>query len=117
MIGAHVVGVDLAWSPKNWTGLAAGVVQAGTVTIQETMRCRTLDDVVGFVKRHAKGPATVAVDAPTVVPHADRMRDCEVQLHRIESLRRAHAEPYPGTRHCSASATPDACEEKSSWIA
>lgn len=95
---AHVVGVDLAWSPKNWTGVAGGVVQAGTVTIQETTRCRTLDEIVAFVERHAKVPATIAVDAPAVVPHADRMRDCEVELHRIASLRRAHAVPYPGTR-------------------
>jgi predicted RNase H-like nuclease len=94
-----VIGVDLAWSPKNQTGLAVATVSQCCVQVKATTLARSLDDIIAFIANHASSDVTIAIDAPTVVPHHDRMRDCERQLHRDESIRNAHAAPYPGTRN------------------
>jgi len=46
----------------------------------------------------SRSTAPIAIDAPTVVPSENRMRDCERTLHLDEAIRKAHAAPYPGTR-------------------
>jgi predicted RNase H-like nuclease len=96
--GARVVGIDLAWSPRNPSGIAVGTVTPAEVEIQTTALAETLDDIVALVSDYSSPGLTVAIDAPTVVPHEDRMRDCERLLHQDASIRTAHCAPYPGTR-------------------
>ncbi len=93
-----VIGVDLAWSPKNQTGLAAATVHESCVHVEVTALACSLDDIVAFIANHVSRDVTIAIDAPTVVPHQDRMRDCERQLHQDAAIRHAQAAPYPGTR-------------------
>jgi predicted RNase H-like nuclease len=59
---------------------------------------RALDEILAFVREHGGQSFTLAIDAPTIIPEGDRMRECERLLHRDETIRRAHAAPYPGTR-------------------
>lgn len=94
----HSIGIDLAWSPKNRTGLAAATVTDAEVLILNTTIAKSNGDILDFIRPYASDPLTIAIDAPTIVPHEDRMRDCERLLHRDEGIRRAHAAPYPGTR-------------------
>lgn len=93
-----VLGVDLAWSPKNASGIAAAEVSETTVRIIDARLVSTLDDILTFVRDHGGQSFTVAIDAPTVVPPGNRMRECERLLHLDDTIRRAHAAPFPGTR-------------------
>ena len=89
-----IIGIDLAWSNKNPTGLAVATVGDDVIHISETAHLTDLDEILGFVETHAAGPLTIAVDAPTVT-HATGMRACEKELQRRFS--RVHAGPYPGS--------------------
>jgi predicted RNase H-like nuclease len=51
-----------------------------------------------FIRPHASGPLTVAIDAPTIVPNETGMRPVERLLQRTPEFQRAHAAPYPGNR-------------------
>ena len=92
------IGIDLAWSSNNPTGLAVATVTDSKVQVLATATAKTNGELVDFIRLSTSGPLTVAIDAPTVVPHEDRMRECERQLHQDEAVRKAHAAPYPGTR-------------------
>jgi predicted RNase H-like nuclease len=94
-----VIGVGLAWSPKNQTGLAVATVHESCVQVEVTALARSLDDIVAFIANHVSTAVTIAIDAPTVVPYQNRMRDCERHLHLDAATRHAQAAPYPGTRN------------------
>jgi len=90
------IGIDLAWSPRHPTGLAA--LQPGTgglrVVASET---RVSDDaVVAFVAEHLADLTIVMVDAPLVVPNIDGMRECDRETHR--RFGRFEAGAYPANR-------------------
>jgi predicted RNase H-like nuclease len=92
------VGVDAPWWPESAPALPAATVTGGAVPSITTTLAYGLDEVIEFVGSFGAGAVTVAIDAPTVVPHLDNMRECEKRLHRDPSIRRANAGPYPGTR-------------------
>jgi predicted RNase H-like nuclease len=89
------LGIDLAWSAKNPTGMALARVAPEGVIIEESGCVRTDDEIVRWADK-AKGPLTIAIDAPTVVPNETGMRPCERQLQEL--FGRHHAGPYPGNR-------------------
>ncbi len=93
---ATAIGVDLAWSARHETGLAAARVTEGYVKIVATGLKRSTEEILAFVREHRDGPLTIAVDAPTVVPNAGGMRECERVLHERFGSRRVA--PYPGNR-------------------
>jgi predicted RNase H-like nuclease len=68
------VGVDLAWSARNTTGLAV-VDSAGALVASGS--ALTDDDIDAWLSRHAPEPRIVAVDAPLIVPNAFGARHCE----------------------------------------
>jgi predicted RNase H-like nuclease len=78
--------------------LVAGVVTPERVEIQTSTLGTTVDDIAQFVGERCSEGMIVAIDAPTIVPHAYRMRDCERALQSDAEFRNAHAAPYPGTR-------------------
>jgi predicted RNase H-like nuclease len=92
------IDIDLAWSPRNATGLAVATVRDSEVLVLATTTATTTADILDFIRPHVAAPLTVAIDAPTIVPHENQMRECERQLHRDATIRAAHAAPYPGTR-------------------
>jgi predicted RNase H-like nuclease len=93
-----VIGIDLAWSPKNATGLAAATVTGERVEVHTTALAYSLNDIVEFVRDHSSVPITIAIDAPTVVPNETGMRPVERILQSDPELQRAHAAPYPANR-------------------
>jgi predicted RNase H-like nuclease len=96
---AWAIGVDLAWSPRNPSGVAVGRIQEEQVSIEWTGRVVALDEVVercAALRDREPVPVTIAVDAPTVVPNLRGSRPVEQMLQRRLAAR--HAAPYPANR-------------------
>jgi len=85
-----VVGVDLAWSARNASGVV--VVRDGRVEHSATVVAD--DAIVALVP--ATGPVVVAVDAPVVVPNDTGRRPCDAGVSRC--FARFHAGAYPANR-------------------
>ena len=74
------VGVDLAGSPRNWTGLCH---------LDEMLRCDALkvhrdEEIIDFIEE--RSPSIVAIDAPLTLPregYAKSMRECDRALRRM----------------------------------
>jgi len=77
---ASAVGVDLAGSPRNWTGLCH---------LDELLGCEVAkvhgdEEIVDFIVE--RPPSIVAIDAPLTLPRGDRagsMRECDRALRRM----------------------------------
>lgn len=88
------LGIDLAWSHRNRTGLAALDADGRLVASSSV---RTDEEIAAFVDAHARGAVVVAaVDAPLVVPNATGQRPCEAQVTR--EFRAFHAGCHPANR-------------------
>ena len=85
-----VVGVDLAWSARNASGVV--VVRDGRVERSATV---VEDDAIAALVP-AAGPVVVAVDAPVVVPNKTGRRPCDAEISRC--FARFHAGAYPANR-------------------
>ena len=94
-VESWALGIDLAWSEKNPTGLALARVTEDAVQVVATASAKTDDDILAFAARGDR-PLTIAIDAPTVVPNETGMRPCERQLQAM--FGRYHAGPYPANR-------------------
>jgi predicted RNase H-like nuclease len=92
------VGVDLAWSDRNPTGIAVlEGDQLGARLTVEPWTVRGVDAVAEAVGAACPdGPAFVAVDAPLWVPNATGRRPCEAELGR--DFARFHAGAHPANR-------------------
>jgi predicted RNase H-like nuclease len=88
------LGLDLAWLPKNPSGLA--VLGADGCLLD--LRCDlTGDDAVLAWIRQWRGPSgAIGIDMPTIVPNLTGSRPCERELHAVYGRR--HAGPYPANR-------------------
>jgi predicted RNase H-like nuclease len=88
-VARTVVGIDLAWSPRNATGVVVldgrRVVASATVVPD--------DEIVGLVP---DGPVLVAIDAPVVVPNETGRRPCDAAISAC--FARFHAGAYPANR-------------------
>lgn len=92
---ATAIGIDLAWSPNNPTGLAVATVTQDEVTVLATATAKTNADIIESVRTYTDGPLTIAIDAPTVVPNKAGMRSVERLLESLPEFPKAHAAPYP----------------------
>jgi predicted RNase H-like nuclease len=68
------IGVDLAWGPNAWTGVAV-IGHEGELLVVD--RLRTDDEIAGRLREHLGGPAIVAIDAPLIVRNKAGRRPCE----------------------------------------
>ncbi|NJL04003.1 MAG: DUF429 domain-containing protein [Chloroflexaceae bacterium] len=90
------IGLDLAWSPRNPSGVAVLVADpAGQVgTLRETQLVQPMEAIIAYVVQHAADqPAIVAVDAPLRVPNEQGRRPAEAELGRIFARYQAGAHP------------------------
>jgi len=88
--GAIFLGLDLAWSPKNPSGLAA-LDEGGTVL---DLRCETSDaDILAWVRERARATTVLGIDMPTIVKNASGARVCEAEVRA--RFARHHAGPHP----------------------
>lgn len=88
------IGIDLAWSPRNPTGIAAIRGTPQQAHMQEAAIVQTMDEIVAFVLHHSADlPALVAVDAPLRVPNEQGRRPAEAELGRVFARYQAGAHP------------------------
>lgn len=71
------VGVDLAWSPRNPSGIAVAELHGGRWRLRGARAdIVTNEEILAAVERIAgRRSAVLAIDAPLVVPHRSRGRD------------------------------------------
>jgi len=101
----HFVGVDLAWSSRNPTGLAALQWNGTAATLVEPLPTtpRYTDDEIGAYIRSIAGhdDIVVAIDAPLTVPNQSGRRPAEAEL--TAAFARFHAGAHPANRQRLAS--------------
>jgi predicted RNase H-like nuclease len=96
------IGVDLAWSDRNDSGVAALRQSDGGLEVVGLGLARGIDAVVAWIDGQlapahtAGGRVIIMVDAPLVVPNEIGGRPCE-RLVATE-FGAAHASPYPANR-------------------
>mgnify|MGYP000125133586 CR=1 FL=1 len=95
------IGLDLAWSSRNPSGVATLQVEIGDPDAQ-TLTGRLLDsrilqtdpEIVDYIQAQAGGdPCLVAVDAPLRVPNLSGQRRAEAELNRVFRAYAAGAHP------------------------
>ncbi|MBN2566719.1 DUF429 domain-containing protein [Candidatus Woesearchaeota archaeon] len=97
MASARFIGIDLAWSTRNGTGVAALAGDARSVRLIASDVVMTDDEILSFVEEHRGGGAChVAVDAPLLVPNRTGRRIAEVKVGEL--FRHHHAGAHPANR-------------------
>lgn len=88
------LGLDLAWLPKNPSGLAVLGADGSLLDLQ----CDLTDDdaVLAWIRRWRGASGAIGIDMPTIVPNATGRRPCERELHA--EYGRHDAGPYPANR-------------------
>lgn len=95
------IGLDLAWSPRNPSGLATLRVQLGdpgrqnlTGHLVDSRILQTDEEILDYIQAQARGdPCLVAVDAPLRVPNLTGQRRAEAELNRVFRAYAAGAHP------------------------
>jgi predicted RNase H-like nuclease len=94
---AHLItciGIDLAWSPRNPTGVATIVGDETGGALVETALLGGDQEIIAYVERHAgDGLALVAIDAPLWVPNQTGRRPAEAEIGRAFGRYQAGAHP------------------------
>lgn len=96
----YFFGVDLAWSSRNATGLAALQWDGAVTTLVEPLpealaySVQEIADYIGTVA--PQGGAVVAIDAPLTVPNETGRRPGEAELNAV--FARFHAGAHPANR-------------------
>jgi predicted RNase H-like nuclease len=88
----HLLGVDLAWGPRNPSGLAALDEEGRLLDLADA---RTDEDILAWSGRYTEGPCLVAFDAPLIVTNPTGRRPCEAALSR--DFARFHAGTHPSS--------------------
>lgn len=96
--GAHdavFLGLDLAWSRANPSGVAA--IDA-TGALVSAPRADLVNDaeILAWIRAHDACSVTLAIDMPTIVPNATGRRPCEAAV--AADFRAVHAGPHPANR-------------------
>jgi predicted RNase H-like nuclease len=93
------IGIDLAWSPRNPTGVAVLRGDAGGADLIDYGLLGDDSSIIEYIVRHAgAGPALVAVDAPLWVPNATGRRPGEAEIGRVFARYQAGAHPANRSR-------------------
>lgn len=92
------IGIDLAWSPRNRSGLATIRGNRRGADLIDTQILLTDAEIVEYVvSRAGEGSVIVAVDAPLRVPNSTGCRPAEVEIGQM--FRRYHAGAHPANRN------------------
>jgi bacterioferritin len=92
---AVFIGLDLAWSPNNPSGVAA-IGRDGALVSPPRADLRDDAEILAWIRSHAAPTMTIAIDMPTIVPNLTGRRPCEALL--AAEFRAAHAGPHPANR-------------------
>jgi predicted RNase H-like nuclease len=94
--GQRFVGIDLAWSPRNATGVAALAPTPAGLAVAACGLAGTDAEIVAFVRAHLGTATVVMVDAPLRVPNETGRRACEDAVAR--AFGRFEASPHASNR-------------------
>ena len=91
------VGVDLAWSPKNGSGVAViegdrekGKLLSASVVLSD-------EEIMNYIQRYVgKKNALIAIDAPLIVPNEEGRREAEALVSSL--FRKYDAGAHPSNR-------------------
>jgi predicted RNase H-like nuclease len=101
----HFIGIDLAWSSRNPTGLAAFYWNGEAATLLEPLPAHPLysdAEITAYIRKSAaRGSVVVAIDAPLTVPNQSGRRPGEIELNAV--FARFHAGAHPANRQRLAS--------------
>ena len=94
----YAVGIDLAWSPRNGTGLAVAQKKGARWILRDAISgLGTNGEILDVLLRHAgEQPAIIAIDAPLVVPYEKRGREGDRLVTKLFGPYDAGV--YPATR-------------------
>jgi predicted RNase H-like nuclease len=96
----YFIGVDLAWSSRNPTGLAALQWDGGVATLVEPLPealVYTDEEIAAYIKQITPTDSVVvAIDAPLTVPNLTGRRPGEAELNAV--FARFHAGAHPANR-------------------
>lgn len=96
----HFIGVDLAWSSRNPTGLAVLRWDGKVANLVEPLPSAAVysdGEIAAYVEAiAARGSVLVAIDAPLTVPNQTGRRPGEAELNAVFS--RFHAGAHPANR-------------------
>ncbi len=91
------IGIDLAWSPRNSTGVAALRLVGDRLNVAASGVRQTNEEIVDFIREHIAPTTIVMIDAPLVVPNETGMRPCDRLM--TSHFWRQHAGAYPANRN------------------
>lgn len=91
MTQPRFLGLDLAWSDRNPSGLAVLDTTGRIIDVRADVR--TDDAIVAWVRAQLGTSGVLGIDMPTIVRNADGIRRCERELGAV--FRHAHAAPHP----------------------
>jgi len=91
------MGVDLAWSERNGSGIAViegdehrGELRFGSIAMSDA-------EIAGLIQTHVGDqPALIAIDAPLIVPNEEGRRPADALVSKL--FRKQHAGAYPANR-------------------
>jgi predicted RNase H-like nuclease len=96
----HFIGIDLAWSSRNPSGLAALRWDGAAATLVEPLLealAYSAQEIADYIGKIApQGGVVVAIDAPLTVPNATGRRPGEAELNSV--FARFHAGAHPANR-------------------
>jgi predicted RNase H-like nuclease len=89
--GVRLLGLDLAWSPRNPSGGAVLTPDGRLLCARADLRGD--DEILAWVREWRGERGVIGIDMPTIVKNATGSRECERQL--AAEFRAFHAGPYP----------------------
>ena len=94
---ASFMGLDLAWSDRNPSGVAHMVLQGKGCVLLETDHLTSDEEIVNWMEERSGTTSWVGIDAPIIAPNPPKTTR---PVDRIVSSRfgRFHAGVYPGNR-------------------
>jgi len=93
------IGIDLAWSDRNASGLAVLYLYPSSECMEllETGILQTDEEILAWVEQHRQLTTVVGIDAPIIAPNPRGTgRPCDREVTRV--FGRYHAGTYPANR-------------------
>jgi predicted RNase H-like nuclease len=87
----RLLGLDLAWSARNPSGVAALAADGTLLDVRADLRGD--DELLAWVRAWKGDAGIIGIDMPTIVRNAAGIRTCERELAAV--FRRHHAAPHP----------------------
>ena len=90
------VGIDLAWSEKNWSGIAILEGAKNKATLKYATNVLSNDEIKEHIIKIKDQDALIAIDAPLIVPNQDGRRIAEKIVGDL--FRKYNAGAHPANR-------------------